>query len=126
MEAFRDAVKHRLLPCVGWLFCSFLFMIIGWICGYVIGQICVTMGWIHFSDDMFSGLSILIFPVVGGVIGVLFMHVLRLRNWRKQDTYYRYVYEKWTSRHTLYIVIFDEVIWMISFALIWVLLVKVL
>ena len=126
MEVFKDAAKSRILPGLGWLLCSFLFVAIGYVCGYGIGELFVSRGWVRFPDDMFSGLSILMFPVGGSILGVLCMHLIRIKIWKKQDRQYRSDREGWTSKHTAGMIILDELMWLTEFSLIWLLLIKVL
>ena len=126
MEILLNVAKHRLLPCVGWMLCSFLFVIMGWICGAGIGYLSLFMGWVEFPDEMFSGLNFVIFPFVGGIIGLIVMHTVRFLCWSKLQHRYMKEYEGWTWKHTIGIVLLDESIWIVAFATTCILLVTVL
>lgn len=126
MEIFLNVAKQRLLPCAGWIFCSFLFVIVGWICGAGIGYLSLAMGWVEFSNEMFSGMTFLVFPFVGGIIALIAMHIVRFLCWTKLQHKYMKEYEGWTWKHTMGIIFLDETIWMVAFVTICVLFVTVL
>jgi len=121
-----NIAKHRLLTLVGWMACSFLFVILGWIGGAGIGYLCEFMGWVEYPDVMFSGLTFLIFPFIGGIIGLIVMHIIRTLCWIKLHHSYMMKYEKWTWKYTMGIVLLDELLWLMVFTAICVLLTIVL
>lgn len=124
MRMFLDAAKHRLLSLIGWLVCSFLFVIVGSIGGAGIGYLCLALGWVEYpSDVMFSGLAFLKFPFVGGIFGLIAMHTVRVLRWAKLHCKYMEEHIRWTWKHTLGIALFDEAIWLVTFAAICTILV---
>lgn len=124
MRMFLNVAKHRFLPYVGWTVGSFLFVFAGWLCGAGIGYLIQALGWLNYpTDEMFSGLAFLVFPFMGGIIGLIIMHIVRIMCWAK--LWYRYTKEQegWVQKHMLGIVFLDELMWLITFSAIWVILV---
>ena len=122
MKIFLNIVKHRFFALVGWLICSFLFIILGLICGAGIGYLSEAMGWVKYPDVMFSGLAFLVFPFVGGIISLIAMHIVRVLCWVKLHRRYMEVHEAWTRKHTIGIALIDEIVWLIAFTVICLLL----
>ena len=110
-----NVMKHRFLPSVGWLVSSFLLMLAGWLSGAGIGYMCEAMGWVEYPDTMFSGLAFLLFPFVGGIIGLTIMHIVRVRSWIKLHHRYMEDHKGWTRKHTIGLVIIDEIAWLMAF-----------
>lgn len=120
MKIFFNAAKHRLLPYLGWTIGSFLIMFAGWLCGAGIGYLFEALGWLRYSEDvMFSGMNFLLFPFFGGIISLIIMHIVRILCWR--NLWHRYTKELagWTSKHMLGIILLDEMMWLITFTVIW-------
>lgn len=119
-------MKYRFLPCAGWTICSFLFMFIGWIAGAGIRYFSTAVGWVKYSDEMFSGLNFLKFPFVGGIVGLIAMHIIRILCWTKLRRRYMEKYEGWTWKYTMGFILFDEALWLMAFVMIWKVLLLVL
>lgn len=123
MKMFLDAAKRRFLPLAGWMACSFLSVIVGLIGGTGIGYLGLALGWVEYSDEMFSGLAFLVFPFVGGIVGLTVMHIVRIWCWTKLHRKYLSECEGWTRKHTVGIAFLDETIWLTAFAAICAILV---
>ena len=122
MKLFLDVAKHRLLPAIGWVACSVLSMFVGGILGIWIGYLCLATGLMEATDKLFSGWAFLTFPFVGGIIGLITMHIVRTLCWIKLHRSYMKKYERWTWKYTIGIVFLDEIAWLITFTTICLLL----
>lgn len=112
MKLFLAVAKSRLLPSMGWIICSVLAIFMGGIGGIFIAYLCLTMGWKEPTDDIFSGWSFLTFPYTGGFIGLVVLHIVRIRSWAKLSRKYMVEHKGWTWKYTLGLVLFDEAVWL--------------
>ena len=110
MKLLLSVVKSRLLPSVGWIVCSIFVVFIGGLGGILSAYLCLTTGWIEPTDKIFSGWAFLTFPYMGGGIGLVILHIVRICYWIKLHRRYKEEYKEWTRKHTIGIALFDETI----------------
>ena len=108
MKIIIKIVRQRLLPFMGWMLCSFLFVILGWIGGAGIGYLGEAIGLVTYPDVMFSRIAFLIFPFGGGVVGLIALHIVRVRSWLKMHRKFMNEHKNWTSKYTMAIIFIDE------------------
>ncbi len=126
MRMFLNIAKHRLLPGAGWMACSFLFMFVGWLGGIGVCYLGLVVGPVEFPDEMYAGLNVLLFPLVGGNVGLTAKHIIRVRCWARLQHRYMDEYGGWTWKHTIGVILFDEAIWLAAFTAIWAVALAVL
>lgn len=115
MKIIIKVARKRFLPFMGWMLCSFLFVILGWISGACIGYLGEAIGLVTYPDVMFSRIAFLIFPFGGGVVGLIALHIVRARSWLKMHHKFMNEYKKWTTKYTMAIIFIDETAWLIAF-----------
>ena len=73
-------------------------------------------GLMDMTHKLFTGWGFLTFPLVGGIVGLVAMHIFRVQRWLKLHRRYMEEYEGWTTGHTIGIVVMDEAVWLLIFA----------
>ena len=116
MELFLDAAKRRIIPWIGWIACSALSAFVGGNLGILFAGLCLAAGFMETTDQLFTGWGFLTFPFVGGIVGLIVMHIVRVQRWVKLHRKYMEEYKGWTHRHTIAIVFIDETVWLLVFA----------
>ena len=78
------------------------------------------------TDNLFTGWGFLTFPLVGGLVGLVVLHIIRILCWTRLHNRYMAELEGWTWKHTAGIILFDEVIWLMVFVTAFALLLTLL
>lgn len=111
---FLDVLKSRFKPLLGWIVGSFVTVFVCGLIGIGIGRLGEKLGLVTYPNVPFAGLAFLIFPIVGGLIGLIVAHIFRIVCWHRLHNKCVSNYEGWKLKYTIGIVVIDEICWIIA------------